>query len=128
MQRRGCFRTSFEFARLLYALDPWNDPHGALLHLDFLPFKAHQTDWLLSVWDIFTSWKKQEPEKLVKRMDPTLLPGWNYSRALALHIKEKGEKSKVRVYLLLNKSLLTSCRTTRRARRRWWMLSRLFHL
>ncbi|KAL1698609.1 transcriptional repressor TCF25-domain-containing protein [Schizophyllum commune] len=94
LQRRGCFRTSFEFARLLYALDPWNDPHGALLHLDFLPFKAHQTEWLLSVWDIFTSWKKQEPEKLAKRMDPTLLPGWNYSRALALYIKEKGEKSK----------------------------------
>ena len=82
----------------------------------------------MSVWDIFTSWKKQEPEKLVKRMDPTLLPGWNYSRALALYIKEKGEKLKVCAHIITIKPMLTSYRNMMRARRRWWMLSRLFHL
>ena len=47
LQRRGCVRTAFEFARLLYALDPWTDPHGALLHLEFLAIKSGMEEWML---------------------------------------------------------------------------------
>ncbi|KAJ3542667.1 hypothetical protein NMY22_g3426 [Coprinellus aureogranulatus] len=86
--RRGCVRTSFEFARLLYSLDPWSDPHGALLHLDFLAIKSGMHQWLIGVFGLFSE-KKGDPQ----RMDPSLLPGWTYARALALRIVEDAEKS-----------------------------------
>ncbi|KIY48569.1 DUF654-domain-containing protein [Fistulina hepatica ATCC 64428] len=89
LQRRGCFRTAFEFARLLYSLDPWTDPHGALLHLEFLALRSGMEDWLLRVWDAFTMLAERDPSALVKRANPTLLPGWSYSHALALHMMEK---------------------------------------
>ncbi|KAG6852281.1 hypothetical protein C0991_001354 [Blastosporella zonata] len=40
LQRRGCRRTTFEFARLLYSLDPWANPHGTLFHLNLLDLKG----------------------------------------------------------------------------------------
>ena len=96
-QRRGCVRTAFEFARLLYSLDPWSDPHGALFHLDLLSLKApgmHQ--WLLDVYDIFLSRRcSRSQEKADTRMDPSVLPGWAYSRALALWMSEDAKKDKV---------------------------------
>ncbi|OCH87673.1 DUF654-domain-containing protein [Obba rivulosa] len=91
LQRRGCVRTAFEFGRLLYALDPWTDPHGALLHLDYLAIKAGMHDWLLRLWDLFTA----QPEGSYRsRLQVTALPGWSYARALALYVEEesKGDK------------------------------------
>ncbi|KAH9936840.1 transcriptional repressor TCF25-domain-containing protein [Epithele typhae] len=92
LQRRGCVRTSFEFARLLYALDPWTDPHGALLHLDYLAIKTNMGQWLIDLWDVFESEIKKEAKDgkspYVRRMLPNLLPGIAYSRALALFIRE----------------------------------------
>ncbi|KAI0031531.1 transcriptional repressor TCF25-domain-containing protein, partial [Vararia minispora EC-137] len=81
LQRRGVFRTAFEWARLLWSLDPWSDPHGALLHLDFLSIKAGMHDWLLSV-----------SRALASSDTPTLdLPGWAYARALALRFQLKND-------------------------------------
>ncbi|KZT23178.1 DUF654-domain-containing protein [Neolentinus lepideus HHB14362 ss-1] len=91
LQRRGCPRTAFEFAKLLYSLDPAADPHGALLHLDSLAVKAGGTDWLIEVYDFFNDMKKVS--ELEGRMDPSVLPGWMYSRALALRMKEYANKS-----------------------------------
>ncbi|KAK2465838.1 hypothetical protein APHAL10511_001479 [Amanita phalloides] len=94
LQRRGCMRAAFEFAKLLYSLDPWLDPHGSLFHLDLLALKApgmHQ--WLLDVYDLFLSRRRsRSQEKRDIRMDPSLLPGWAYSRALALWILEEARK------------------------------------
>lgn len=86
--RRGCVRTSFEFAKLLYSLDPWSDPHGALLHLDFLAIKSGMHQWLIDVFSLFAE-KKGDPRRIV----PSVLPGWTYARALALMIAENAEKS-----------------------------------
>ncbi|OBZ71953.1 Transcription factor 25 [Grifola frondosa] len=86
LQRRGCVRTAFEFARLLYALDPWTDPHGALLHLDFLAIKAGMGHWLLKVWDLFA---RQGEKVYAGRLQVTALPGWAYARSLALHANEE---------------------------------------
>jgi len=86
-------RTSFEFARLLYSLDPWNDPHGALLHLDFLAIKAGMSSWLVDVFDLFA---ERRAGKSDGRLDPSLLPGWMYARALALKVSEDATKDKVR--------------------------------
>ena len=90
-------RTSFEFARLLYSLEPWTDPHGALLHLDYLAHKAGMTQWLLDVWDFFS--KVGNDESFRKRVRPTVLPGWAYARALALFTEEQSKK---RVLALLS--------------------------
>uniref|UniRef100_P9WEI3 Probable transcription factor claV n=1 Tax=Ampulloclitocybe clavipes TaxID=56467 RepID=CLAV_AMPCV len=92
LQRRGCVRTAFEFARLLYSLDPWNDPHGALFHLDFLALKAGMSQWLLDVFDLFAARKETEAGVRDSRLNPSLLPGWSYARALALRIDEDANK------------------------------------
>lgn len=94
LQRRGCVRTAFEFSRLLYSLDPWSDPHGALLHLDFLALKAQgMNQWLLDVYDNFSSRRKNRPPNDT-RADPSVLPGWAYSRALAMWMVEDARKDK----------------------------------
>ncbi|KXN88365.1 Transcription factor 25 [Leucoagaricus sp. SymC.cos] len=86
LQRRGCIRTAFEFARLLYSLDPWTDPHGATLHLDQLAIKANMAQWLVDVYDVCNT---SQDTQGTGRLNPSLLPGWAYSYALALHILEK---------------------------------------
>ncbi|KAF8189634.1 transcriptional repressor TCF25-domain-containing protein [Pholiota molesta] len=89
LQRRGCVRTSFEFARLMYSIEPWNDPHGALFHLDFLSIKAGMQQWLLDIYDIFANRPTTD-----KRLNPSVLPGWAYARALALKLVEDASKEK----------------------------------
>lgn len=86
LNRRGTPRTAFEFARLLFSLDPHTDPHGALLHLDYLAIKAKQAEWLLSVWDAYANMGLGKGGEV--RFDVTILPGWCWSRALALFEKE----------------------------------------
>lgn len=88
LQRRGCIRTAFEFARLLYSLEPWTDPHGSLLHLDQLAIKANMAQWLVDVYDTFSNRQGTENDA---RLDPSLLPGWRYSHALALHLLETND-------------------------------------
>ncbi|KAF8623167.1 hypothetical protein AX17_007523 [Amanita inopinata Kibby_2008] len=96
LHRRGCVRTAFEFARLLYSLDPWTDPHGALFHLDLLALKAPgMGQWLLDVYDVFASrrrYRGKGKDGGDARMDPSVLPGWAYSRALAMWMAEDAKK------------------------------------
>jgi hypothetical protein len=93
-------RTAFEFARLLYALDPWADPHGALLHLDLLALKAGMGSWLLEVYDwVAQGHERRQTERMGGRMDPSVLPGWAYARALALRMGEDTQKDNVSVAL-----------------------------
>lgn len=81
-------------------MDPWNDPHGALYHLDQLALKAGMGQWLLDVYDLFAKRREQQAKtKDAKdaRIDPSLLPGWAYARALALRILENAGKDTVRI-------------------------------
>ncbi|KAF9457388.1 transcriptional repressor TCF25-domain-containing protein [Collybia nuda] len=97
LQRRGCVRTAFEFARLLYALDPWNDPHGSLYHLDQLALKAGMNQWLLDIYELFVKQRVQRSyakDAKDMRMDPSVLPGWAYARALALRSIENSKKDR----------------------------------
>ncbi|KIJ58860.1 hypothetical protein HYDPIDRAFT_101901 [Hydnomerulius pinastri MD-312] len=91
LQRRGCPRTAFEHARLLVSLDPLTDPHGVLLHLDYLSMKAGMGDWLLNVWNVYLGGEAEETEGCT---DPSVLPGWGYARALLLREKEKERKDR----------------------------------
>ncbi|KAF9530905.1 transcriptional repressor TCF25-domain-containing protein [Crepidotus variabilis] len=88
LQRRGCVRTAFEFARLLFALDPWNDPHGSTFHLDFLAIKAGMHQWFLDAYNVFQERSSSSGGKSESRLNPSYLPGWSYARALALKILE----------------------------------------
>jgi hypothetical protein len=67
-------------------LDP-TDPHGALLHLDYLAIKAGMVQWLLDVWDHFDS-KWMGSKAVSGRANVTALPGWAYARALAIRTRE----------------------------------------
>ncbi|KIK76554.1 hypothetical protein PAXRUDRAFT_835310 [Paxillus rubicundulus Ve08.2h10] len=91
LQRRGCPRTSFEHARLLLSLEPLTDPHGVLLHLDYLSVKAGMGDWLLDVWEVYQGRASDDSEGY---LDPSVLPGWAYARALLLKTKEKEKKDR----------------------------------
>ncbi|KDQ07759.1 hypothetical protein BOTBODRAFT_38551 [Botryobasidium botryosum FD-172 SS1] len=97
LERRGTTRTAFEVARLLLSLDPHTDPHGALLHLDFLAVKSGMDQWLLDMWNVWDLVKKEAdfgPDDNDFRIELHCLPGWAYSRAVALrHLEiEKGDK------------------------------------
>ncbi|KAH8999479.1 DUF654-domain-containing protein [Lactarius akahatsu] len=87
LQRRGIYRTAFEFARLLLSLDPWSDPHGVYLHLDFLAIKSGMHSWLLSFSQLFApvvSKASGLEGSQSSQMPVIALPGWAYARALAL--------------------------------------------
>ncbi|KAH7916643.1 transcriptional repressor TCF25-domain-containing protein [Hygrophoropsis aurantiaca] len=93
LQRRGCIRTAFEFGRLLYSLNPWLDPHGVLLHLDFLAIKSGMGSWLLDVWNEFDNRARSKQNIHSDCLDPSALPGWAFARALVLRARESSDKS-----------------------------------
>ncbi len=39
--RKGCSRTSLEYCKLLLSINPYTDPYGALLRIDFYALRAH---------------------------------------------------------------------------------------
>lgn len=85
LERRGCMRAAFEHARLLYSLNPSEDPHGALLHLDYLAPRCGMNDWLIRLWDTWENVDSEEPTgKGVPRLNPKFLPGMPYAKALAM--------------------------------------------
>jgi hypothetical protein len=77
----------------MYSIEPWNDPHGALFHLDFLSIKAGMQQWLLDIYDIFANRPTTD-----KRLNPSVLPGWAYARALAFKLVEDASKEKVQSF------------------------------
>ncbi|WWC92247.1 uncharacterized protein L201_007201 [Kwoniella dendrophila CBS 6074] len=84
--RRGCWVTAFNFAKLLYALDPEGDPHGAAFWLDFLAIKSNNGPWLLSVLE--------QGETSPAAATWYAYPGMAYAKALAYRQEEESKKSK----------------------------------
>ncbi|KAG8983264.1 hypothetical protein FRB90_006169 [Tulasnella sp. 427] len=78
-------RAAFEHARLLYSLSPSEDPHGALLHLDYLAPRSGMNDWILKLLD---TWETVDNEESTghgpPRLNPKYLPGILYAKALAM--------------------------------------------
>lgn len=68
LSRRGLHATAVEVGRLLYALNPTEDPRGALLYLEYLALRAKRFDLL----DMLAT----------ARPDEAPLPGLAYSTAL----------------------------------------------
>ena len=44
--RKGCSRTALEICKLLFSLDPLDDPYGALLRIDYYAVRARETDYI----------------------------------------------------------------------------------
>lgn len=57
--RRGTWRTSLEWCKLLFALD-MTDPHGILLWIDFLAIKSRQLDWFLAFIDALDAYRNAD--------------------------------------------------------------------
>ncbi|TYJ53218.1 hypothetical protein B9479_006141 [Cryptococcus floricola] len=84
--RRGCWVTAFNFAKLLFALDPEGDPHGAAFWLDFLAIKSGNAAWLTSMID--------QGDHHPAAASWYAYPGMAFAKALALRVEEDKAKSK----------------------------------
>ncbi|ORX50360.1 DUF654-domain-containing protein [Piromyces finnis] len=70
--RKGCWRTAFEFCKLLLGLDHKEDALGALLFIDYYALMSKEYQWLIDFYEYF-----KESKGL------SLLPNFAYSIALA---------------------------------------------
>ncbi|OWZ80850.1 cytoplasmic protein [Cryptococcus neoformans Bt85] len=83
--RRGCWATAFNFAKLLFSLDPEGDHHGAAFWLDFLAIKSGNSSWLLSMIN--------QGDSQPAAASWFAYPGMAYAKALALRMEEEKSKS-----------------------------------
>ncbi len=72
LAKRGLWSSAFNYAKLLLSLDPHDDPHGALLWLDFLSIKSNNLDWIVEAEEVYLS---------------AFLPGLVYNKALAAKMR-----------------------------------------
>ncbi|WWD20668.1 hypothetical protein CI109_105144 [Kwoniella shandongensis] len=86
--RRGCWVTAFNFAKLLFSLDPEGDPHGAAFWLDFLAVKSGNGAWLLSMLE--------QGDTNSAAASWFAYPGMAYAKALAIRAEEERSKNKDR--------------------------------
>lgn len=86
LTRRGCWRTAFEFNKLLFSLDPVSDPLGALLSLDFHALSARDFEY---VTKMHSGWKT---DGQLYPVDLSNMPNFAYSAAYAKF--KMSEKSK----------------------------------
>lgn len=79
---KSCFKTAFELTKLLFNLDPENDPLACLLLIDSLALKTEDFNFVLQFIDEFNHSLKL-----------TMLPNFSYSYAIAQFYKEIVENS-----------------------------------
>lgn len=84
LSRKGCWKTAFEFSKLLFSLDPGNDPLAAVLLIDFYAVKSESYQWYIDYWEEFKDSKGLQH-----------LPNAVYSAALCRYELEskKGKKA-----------------------------------
>jgi hypothetical protein len=68
--------------------------------------------WLLDVFDHFSGLRSSGRHHKA-RVDPSLLPGWMYSRALAMRMDEDNKKEKVMSYISFDISAMLKFRNIR---------------
>ncbi|KAF8945009.1 Transcription factor 25 [Haplosporangium gracile] len=94
--RRGCWRTAFEFNKLLLSLDPKHDELGSLLSIDFFALKAQEYVYLQKLYE-----RLQEEHGLGQ------LPNFAYSMALAqFHLETAQGKAHDESSKLLQRAIL----------------------
>ncbi|KAL7310429.1 hypothetical protein PS15m_009933 [Mucor circinelloides] len=88
LTRRGCWKTAFEFNKLLFSLDPVSDPLGALLSLDYHALSAKDYEYVVKMQ---SEWKTDGHLYPVELAD---MPNFAYSAAYArFKMSEKSKNS-----------------------------------
>ncbi|KAL1935499.1 hypothetical protein VTP01DRAFT_4639 [Rhizomucor pusillus] len=85
LTRRGCWRTAFEFNKLLFSVNPESDPLGALLSLDVHALSAKQYQYVVQM---YSNWKTSGE---LYPVDLTSLPNFSFSAAYAQYKLEGGK-------------------------------------
>ncbi|KAG9474946.1 hypothetical protein GDO78_003420 [Eleutherodactylus coqui] len=73
LEKRGCLRTALEFCKLIFSLDPENDPLCMQLLIDYLALRAREYSFLIRMFD---EWEAHR--------NLSLLPNFAFSAPLAL--------------------------------------------
>ncbi|KAG0230168.1 Transcription factor 25 [Actinomortierella wolfii] len=92
LARRGCWRTAFEFNKLLLSLDPIGDHLGALLAIDFYAIKAHEYEYLLRLYERLGQEPHRGGNKSGKGFGLDRMPNFAYSTAMAQFQLELAKK------------------------------------
>ncbi|RCH81654.1 Transcription factor 25, partial [Rhizopus stolonifer] len=88
LTRRGCWKTAFEFNKLLFSLDPDTDPLGALLSLDYHALSSRDYDYILKMVSEYKTAGDLYP------VDLKNMPNFAYSAAYAQFKLGQEESSK----------------------------------
>ena len=80
MGRKGCNRTGMEFCKLLFGLDPENDPYGVLLRIDYYSIRAREYKFLIKFLKQLPSEVYPDEAELTSYL---VLPNFLMSAALA---------------------------------------------
>lgn len=97
LARKGCYKSAFEFTKLLFSLDPEDDPLATLLFLDFYCIKAEAYSYFLEFYQSF--WRG-------KGLDH--LPNFCYSHAVCQWEFERENKQPPTKSSLLLKAAILS--------------------
>ncbi|GAB5588492.1 hypothetical protein Unana1_03392 [Umbelopsis nana] len=84
LSRRGCWRTAFEFNKLLLSLDPKADPLCSNLSIDFYALKCNEHEYFLKLITALSDNNAEGHE--------TLLPNFAFSKAYAMFKLENKKK------------------------------------
>ncbi|CCI46609.1 unnamed protein product [Albugo candida] len=109
--RRGCMRSAFELARMIFALDPHGDPVSVVLALDYYALASRQYAFILALLDAniqpvdrFTESARSE----VESHSLSSLPNLYLSSALAMfHSGKKEAQEQLAKALLMYPSVLS---------------------
>lgn len=94
--QRACYRTALEFCKLIFSLDPENDPLAIVLTIDFYALRSREFDWFLQFVEI-----------LDHERNLSQLPNIAFSKAVALfQLSDPSSNSVLQDALLMFPSVL----------------------
>ncbi|KAI7938443.1 hypothetical protein MJO28_015363 [Puccinia striiformis f. sp. tritici] len=87
--KQGCYRSSFQTSKFLFSLNPYQDPFGSLLWLDFLAPKANQDQFFIDFLDNLAGLQDRDPNGGIY---VEAYPGLYYARALCMRAIEEKDR------------------------------------
>ncbi|PAV83377.1 hypothetical protein WR25_16114 isoform B [Diploscapter pachys] len=92
---KRCFETSLNLAKLIFKMDPNDDPFALILQIDSIALRARQFSWIKKAYALMKDWKNLH-----------LLPNWRYSIAMAEFMDAKDDDSRQRASALLSDAIV----------------------
>lgn len=100
LTRKGCFRTALEMSKILWSLDPYTDPMGVRLIVDYLAIQSGELEWFEEFWHCLTATEISDNVDTddhccpIDKLSPCIIANWYYSKALIELKKKKNVKKK----------------------------------